>query len=249
MEGADVLTGIPGGRDLLLVYEPLINYAQSGELQPGLAESWKVEPGNKAITLTLRDDAGFSDGTPVTAKAVKTWIDYRATVVSPFDGLVGRVASVKVLGDNVVRVEVKEPNPALPAAFSPKNGSNWGYVVNPKFIERLKKNPRDTSLKQQSAGAGQYVLDPDATVIGDHCTYVPNRHFYDQSKIGWAKVVTRSVADANSVLAALKTGQIDVRRGRVQHCGSGEGRRPQRALHARAAAGPVLLRQGRCARA
>src|SRR5947207_1898281 len=44
------------------VYEPLIRQTPDGSYEPGLATSWKVAPGNKAITLTLRHDVRFSDG-------------------------------------------------------------------------------------------------------------------------------------------------------------------------------------------
>jgi peptide/nickel transport system substrate-binding protein len=39
---------------------------------------------------------------------------------------------------------------------------------------------------------------------------VPNKYYYDQSKIHWGKVVTKSITDPNAGLAALRSGQIDV---------------------------------------
>jgi peptide/nickel transport system substrate-binding protein len=54
------------------------------------------------------------------------------------------------------------------------------------------------------------VLLPQETVPGDHCTYVPNKFYYDQSKIVWGKVVSRYMTEPNTVLAAMKTGQVDV---------------------------------------
>ncbi|HEU4720620.1 MAG TPA: ABC transporter substrate-binding protein [Gemmatimonadaceae bacterium] len=212
-EGLDLGTGVPGGRDLLLTYEPLIRFTPQGELEPGLATSWEVAPGNKSITLQLREDARFSDGTPVTAEAVKTWLDYRNTIAGPFDGTLGRIEKVEVLGRHEVRITLVKPNPVFPRALSPAVGSNWGYVANPKAVAKAKANPRSDVLKKESHGAGAYVLVPSETVPGDHCTYVPNRHYFDQSRIRWAKVVTKNIPDSNTVLAALKTGQVDVGEG------------------------------------
>src|SRR5262249_50071801 len=68
-----------------MVYEALIHRNPDGTLGPGLASSWRVGSGNKVITLTLRRNARFSDGTPVDAHAVKTWLDYRASLTAGVD--------------------------------------------------------------------------------------------------------------------------------------------------------------------
>src|SRR4051812_24586879 len=46
------------------VYESPIGVTVDGRLVPALATSWKVLPGNKTMTFTLRHNARFSDGTP-----------------------------------------------------------------------------------------------------------------------------------------------------------------------------------------
>lgn len=43
---------------------------RTGELRPSLARLWRVADGGKHVTIKLRDDARFSDGTPVDARAV-----------------------------------------------------------------------------------------------------------------------------------------------------------------------------------
>jgi peptide/nickel transport system substrate-binding protein len=45
------------------------------KLEPQLAESWKFAPDNSSVTFTLRRDAAFHDGAPVTAKDVKWSFD------------------------------------------------------------------------------------------------------------------------------------------------------------------------------
>lgn len=197
-----------GGYDKMYAYEPLVALDENEELAPALATEWEVAPGNESITFTLRDDAKFSDGTPVTAEAVKTWLDYKATVAGPVDNLLGGIESVEVVGDNQVKVTAKDPNPTIAAAFSPKGAAPFGMIVNPKAIERVKSGAKGY-LERSTAGAGMYVLDPKQTVKDDHCTYVPNKHYYDQSKILWGKVVTRKITDANTMLAAMQAGEVD----------------------------------------
>ncbi|MER6943140.1 ABC transporter substrate-binding protein [Nonomuraea sp. NPDC000554] len=55
-----------------LVYEPLVrrNVFKGGALEPWLAESWEWSDGDKVLTLKLRKDVKFADGTPMTSKDV-----------------------------------------------------------------------------------------------------------------------------------------------------------------------------------
>ncbi|HVW82475.1 MAG TPA: peptide ABC transporter substrate-binding protein [Candidatus Paceibacterota bacterium] len=58
-------------RDLAaLTYAGLMGRNGSGDLVPVLASSYTVSPDGKTYTFTLRPDATFSDGTPVTAQDV-----------------------------------------------------------------------------------------------------------------------------------------------------------------------------------
>ncbi|MBU6388395.1 peptide ABC transporter substrate-binding protein [Patescibacteria group bacterium] len=58
-------------RDLSsLVYAGLTGLSGSGDLVPVLAESYTVSPDGKTYTFTLRKNARFADGTPVTADDV-----------------------------------------------------------------------------------------------------------------------------------------------------------------------------------
>jgi peptide/nickel transport system substrate-binding protein len=39
---------------------------------------------------------------------------------------------------------------------------------------------------------------------------VPNKFYYDKTRIRWGKIVVKAITDPNTVLAAMRTGQIDV---------------------------------------
>jgi hypothetical protein len=53
------------------LYETLVRADCRGRIVPGLAASWQLDAAGRAWTITLRDDARFSDGTPVTAADVR----------------------------------------------------------------------------------------------------------------------------------------------------------------------------------
>jgi peptide/nickel transport system substrate-binding protein len=193
-----------------LRHESLIHWNADGSFSPGLARSWrylKAKAGsgraNKDFELTLRRNARFSDGTPVTAQAVKTWLEYVSRTSGP--SLVymgGQIASVEALGTWTVRIHLNFPNPVLPYTLS--DVYNWGGVNSPNAVAT------PPTLLTRSFGAGPYMLDPAQTVANDHYTLVPNRYYYDKSRIKWSKVVVRIIATPSSMLQAMQSGQIDV---------------------------------------
>jgi peptide/nickel transport system substrate-binding protein len=72
--------GSEGFPEARLAYEPMIRRTPKGTFVPALATSWRIKPGNKVITFTLRHDARFSDGTRVDAQAIKTWLDWHKQI-------------------------------------------------------------------------------------------------------------------------------------------------------------------------
>jgi peptide/nickel transport system substrate-binding protein len=189
-------------------YEPLIIWNANGTLSPGLAKSWTVLPGNKTIVFKLRTNARFSDGTPVDAAAVKTWIQFKAKQPGTDVQLVGSIRSVVVVSRWVLKLTVNTPSGLLASQFS--NLHTWGAVASPKAVRVMLSDEKSTVFATNTFGAGPYVLDPSHSVTGDHCTYVPNKFYYDKTKIKWGKIILRQLSDQNTALSALKTGQIDV---------------------------------------
>ena len=79
--GADVVTLDPAGQQdtttgvlICHVYSTLMDIDDDGNLVPDLAESYEMKSDTE-YTFKLREDACFSDGTPVTAKDVKFTFD------------------------------------------------------------------------------------------------------------------------------------------------------------------------------
>lgn len=61
------------------VYEPLIRSDESGNLHPALGLSWESTNDGQTITMKLRDDVTFHDGTKFNAEAVKYVMDWYKT--------------------------------------------------------------------------------------------------------------------------------------------------------------------------
>jgi peptide/nickel transport system substrate-binding protein len=193
-------------------YEPLIIFhGYNKPFTSNVLTSWKVSPGNKVFTMTLKPNIRFDDGTLLDAAAVKTWVDWRSKQAGANFGntyMAGPVASTTVLSKYTVQVKTESPNPNFELGFS-QVGQNWGEIVSPKAVAKLIANPASPVFTEGTYGFGPYMLDASNTVIGDHCTYVPNPYYYNKAKQIWSKVIVKLYADPTSELAAVETGQAD----------------------------------------
>lgn len=181
-------------------YEPLIRRAPSGDYVPGLAVKWGyVGEGNAEFTLTLRDGVTFSDGGELTAEGVKQHLEYMQKSVVNGGLLAG--ATFEVTGPLDLTMKLANPNPMLEELLS----QDWviGLVISPKALA----DP--AALATSTAGAGAYVLDTDATVSGDTYVYTANPNYFDPTQVYFDTMILKVIANPNSTLNALQTGEID----------------------------------------
>ncbi|MDR2378147.1 MAG: ABC transporter substrate-binding protein [Bifidobacteriaceae bacterium] len=193
----------------LAAYEPLVYYGPGGKYEPALAAEWEVEPGNTAISLTLRDDANFSDGTPVTAEAVKASLEYCASDQSRNALALADLEEIEVTGEHSLTLRLSQPYPLIMSLVSQQRAC--GMIVSPKGLEDIE----NLTVDQPSAGAGRYVYDPAQSISGDTYTYTANPGYYDPSKQYFKSLVIKVIAESQSSLNALVTGQVDVANGDI----------------------------------
>jgi peptide/nickel transport system substrate-binding protein len=206
------LTWADGWNSEDLVYESFVTLAPNYTLTPSLATSWRYLEAaagsglaNKRLELTLRRGARFSDGTPVTARAIKTWFDYVTKNKSIIYNKVGDISSVTTDGKWGVVITVKAPNPVLLNDLSNGLGDgSYSTPASPKCVAR------PSLFKKKTCGAGPYEIDFSQSVLGDHDTFVPNPYYYDKSKQHWSKIIVKSVSTPSSLLQTLQVGQADV---------------------------------------
>jgi ABC-type transport system substrate-binding protein len=188
-----------------LAYEPLIVRMENGSLAPGLATSWHYAgTGNTTFVLNLRGGVKFSDGTTMTAQDVVNDFEYVVEAggqMAPF--FAGD--SFAVTGPMQVTITAKTPNPEFP--FLLTQDYNAGDIISPDGL-------KDTAaLGTKTFGAGPYELDAAQTVSGSTYTYTPNPYYYDKAAVHWNKVVIKVMGNAQSVLDALKTGEVNLAQG------------------------------------
>jgi peptide/nickel transport system substrate-binding protein len=95
------------------VYEPLVDFNSSYEIEPALPVAWKlIDPTN--WQFDLRQGVRFHDGTPFTSDDVVFSLNRALSETSDFKSAVSPIAAVEAVDDHTVRITTAAPNPILP---------------------------------------------------------------------------------------------------------------------------------------
>jgi len=190
-----------------IAYEPLIRFSPGGNYEPGLAESWTVGDGNTTMSLQLRDGVEFSDGTAVTAEAVKASLEYCASETSVNAQVLQDLASIEVTGELNLEIELSAPNPLFEYMLTQRQGC--GMIISPAGLDNID----DLTVDAESAGAGPYIYQPSQSVPGDSYTYAANPLYFEPERQHYRTIVLKVIAQPQAALNALTTGQIDMATG------------------------------------
>jgi ABC-type transport system substrate-binding protein len=181
--------------------------------EPGLAAEWSND--GLVFTFKLRPNATFSDGSEVTADDVAfTIAGYLAkSTASPrqdkflsiagaqeyVDGTADDVSGIKVVDPTTIEITLAKPD--APFLYNMR----WVSVLPKAKLEG--KSLSDDPFFQNPIGAGPYVFQSWDT--GGDFVMTPNPHYWQASKPLLTGVTHRVIADANSLVLALQTGDID----------------------------------------
>ncbi|SFN53896.1 ABC transporter substrate-binding protein [Mycetocola miduiensis] len=189
--------------------DSLVSRNTDGTIIPWLATEWSVSDDNLSWDFTLKDDVTFTDGTPFNAEAVKVNVEHLkdpATESSTGYLALGKVESVEVVSDTVVRFSLSTPDSALLESLS----QPWTAIESPAGIARgMEENC------QAPIGTGPFLVDE--WVKQDHVSLVRNEDYNsppaDAKHDGKAYldgIEWRFLPDSASRYAALQAGQVDV---------------------------------------
>ena len=178
---------------------------------PELAESWSVASDGLSITFTLRDDAVFHDGAPVTAADVKWSLDRAVANPAPASqmraGGFERAEQFVVIDPRTVRVELGSRNAlALPglAVIQPS-------VLNAALCRRhaTAEDPwAQAWVKTNAAGGGAYRLDTWTPRL--ETVLIRNENWRSGPLPAFRQVVIREVPSTGNRRALLLRGDADL---------------------------------------
>lgn len=176
----------------------------TGELEPGLAESWEVSENGETYTFHLRD-AQFSNGTPITADDVVFSLSrIQSDKQSAYPAPLGAMASITAKDPKTVVIKLK-------SAFAPFLGNL--EIWNMGIVSKVDVEARGAEKAFSSAPvtSGPYAVKewkPNEKLV-----LQPNEHYW---RSGYPKsdatVELREVASPETRAAMLKAGEAEVMR-------------------------------------
>ena len=192
--------GNPTGRIWLdLIYDTMIHNTPDGAGEPGLATKWTT-PDPSTVELTLRDGVKFSDGTPLTAAAVKA--AWERSITSPRPNKpdeIQSIAAIEAPDDKTVRIKLSKPIAKQFINTELKN-ANFLAVPAPSSITA-------GTVNSKPVGAGPYVLDSYST---GKIVLKKNPSFYDPKAQKLAGIEFLNMSNGQPAVSALQAGQVDL---------------------------------------
>lgn len=198
----------------------------TGELEPGLAESWEVSPDGQQIIVTLREDLKWSDGEPMTADdVIFTYNEVYLNDKIPSSlkdilrvGSDRTLPTVKKLDNQRIEFSVSEPFapflryagglPILPAHILADSVSTLDSQGNPLFVSTW---GTDTD-PQQIVGNGMYRIrsyNPNQRVVLER-----NPYYWRQDSLGNPQpyidqIVWQIIDSTDTQLLNFRSGSLD----------------------------------------
>lgn len=181
----------------------------TGELKPWLAKAWETNDDLTQFTFTLRDDATFSDETPLTADVVKANFDAlfeMGATASLASQLLAGYTGTDVVDPTTVKVNFSAPNAQFLQGAST---TTLGMVSE----ATTKATPEERC--QTIVGSGPFVLDSytlnDSVEISQRVGYNWGSELRTHTGDALVKSVSFPIISENSVrTGGLESGEFDV---------------------------------------
>ncbi len=204
------------------VYENLVRYTvqedKSVKIEPGVASEWTESEDGLTWTFKLREDAKWSDGSPVTANDfVYSWQRvYDPAVASDYEWMVDGM--IKGGAEFNKGTGAKED-----IGVKAIDDYTLEFTLNHKvtFFLQIVSFPTYKPVKQSAIEAfgDEYGTTIDKTVGNgpfmlskwdqQEMVYVPNPHYWDQSNVILTQINRKIVKEENPRAQALLAGEID----------------------------------------
>ncbi|WP_219415343.1 ABC transporter substrate-binding protein [Pseudonocardia nigra] len=182
------------------VFETLLERDVEGKQQPALATDYTISEDGTIITFTLRQGVTFHNGEAMTADDVKysfeRFVD--PELGNTFAYLLDQLDRVDVIDDYTVAVHLKQ----FDGSFIP--GGGFAAIVPKDYIEQN----GDEYFAQNPVGTG--ALRFVERRIRDSFTLERFDGYWGEQKAAYQRYEFRILSDANSRVAAIRSGAVDV---------------------------------------
>lgn len=211
--------GVPESNVIRDMFEGLVITNGDGEVVPGVAQSWETKD-NKTFTFKLREDAKWSDGTPVTAddfvyswqRAVDpataspySWYLEMTTMKNAAKIIKGEAdkgtLGVKAIDAQTLEVELEQPVPY----FVQMTAHTTMMPVKKDVVEKF---GTDWTKPENFVGNGAFTLSK--WVINERMEMVRNENYWDNKDTVLDEVVYLPIEDQVAAMNRFLSGEVDM---------------------------------------
>ena len=183
---------------LQAVYDTLLHAEPDGAVKPWLATSWSYNPDKTVLTMKLRKDVTFTDGTKFDATvAAENLLRFREGT-SPQKAYLSTLADAKALDPTTLQLTLSAPNPSLLTFLT----QNPGLQESPAAFGRPDE-------KTNPIGSGPYLLDTKDTVVGSTYVFTKNPKYWAPQQQHYSKLVMNVYSTPTAILNAIKGHQLN----------------------------------------
>jgi peptide/nickel transport system substrate-binding protein len=180
--------------------DKLVDIDAKLDIVPMLATAWQWSDDAKTLTLTLRDQVKFQDGTPFDAAAVKFNLERELTLPgSRRKSEIDVIQSVEATGPLTVAIHLSKPSVPLLAAFADRAG----MMVSPKAATEA-----GAQFAQHPVCAGPYRFVE--RVVQDHITLERDPGHWRAGDYALDRVTYVPITDTAVRFTNLRSGQLDL---------------------------------------
>jgi peptide/nickel transport system substrate-binding protein len=180
------------------VYDSLLRESPDAEPEPWLATSWSYDDTKTVLTLKLRTDVKFTDGTPFDASVAAQNILRFRDGTSPNKSDLASVKDATAVDPATLQITLTAPDPTLLINLA----RNGGAQESPKAFTA-------SDIKTNPVGSGPYTLDTGKTVVGSKYVYKKNPDYWAPKEQHFDNLVINVYQTTATQVNAVRGGQID----------------------------------------
>ncbi|MDY6011504.1 peptide ABC transporter substrate-binding protein [Clostridium sp.] len=212
-------TAVDGSTVISNAFEGLVRLDENEKAIPGVAKEWKVSDDGLTYTFTIRDDAKWSDGKPVTAKDFEySWkrvlnketaseyvyqFWYIKNAQEYYNGKVDeKDLGIKVIDDKTLEVTLNAPTP---------------------YFAELMAFPTYMPVRQDvvEANGDKWINSPETYIsngpfkltdyqMKDSYTFEKNENYWNKDNVKLEELVYKMATDETSSYASLESENFDM---------------------------------------
>jgi peptide/nickel transport system substrate-binding protein len=180
------------------VYDSLLRETPDAQVEPWLATEWSYDDTKTVLTMKLRDDVTFTDGTKFDADVAAQNILRFREGTSPNKSYLVNVTDATAVDPQTLQITLSQPDPALLIYLA----QNAGAMESPKAFGGADE-------KTTPVGSGPYVLDTDNTVVGSKYAFTKNPDYWAPDEQHYDNLVVNVYDNIQTQTNAIQGGQVN----------------------------------------